>query len=171
VLRAAVGASYDEFTNIPNPVGVTGETTFACDAGAMATAWADGLVAEGATVLARYDHPFYGRWPAITTNEVASGRITYVGTLPNGPLGVSLARWIRETSLAPDPWVLKPASVSVTSGRAADGTRMWFVSNWAWDPVRVSSPVAGRDVLSDVEFSAGIELELGSWDVRILEEQ
>ena len=171
VLRAAVGASYDEFTNIPNPVAVTAGTTFACGPEAMATAWADGLVAEGATVLATYDHRFYGRWAAITTNEVASGRVTYVGTLPNAPLGVSLARWIRETSLAPDAWERRPASVSVTSGRAADGTRLWFISNWAWDEVRVSSPVAGRDVLSGAELAAGTELELDPWDVRILEER
>jgi beta-galactosidase len=136
----------------------------------MATAWADGLVLEGATVLARYDHPFYGRWPAITTNRAGSGRVTYVGTLPNPCLGVALGRWIRETSLPPDPWKRRPASVSVTSGRVGDGTRLWFVSNWAWEAVRVSAPVAGRDVLSDAEFAAGTDLDLGPWDVRVIEE-
>jgi beta-galactosidase len=171
VLRSAVGASYDEFTNIPSPVNVTAEAGFACDDGAMATAWADGLVPEGATVLARYDHPFYGRWAAITTNRAASGRVTYVGSLPNARLGVSLGRWIRETSLPPDPWERRPASVTVTSGHAADGTRLWFVSNWAWEAVRVSAPVAGRDVLSDAEFAAGTDLHLGPWDVRVIEER
>jgi beta-galactosidase len=171
VLRPAVGASYDEYTNIPGPVAVTAEPTFTCDAGAMATAWADGLVPEGATVLARYDHPFYGRWAAITTNQVSSGRVTYVGTLPNASLGTSLARWLRETSLAADPWAQRPASVSVTSGRAANGRRLRFLSNWAWQAARISVPVACRDVLSDAEFDAGAELELGSWDVRVLEER
>ena len=99
-LRKAVGAFYDEFTNVPNAVPVTGESGFVCDEGAGATAWAEGLVPEGATVLARYDHPFYGQWPAIVTNEFGDGRITYVGTLPNAPLGLSLGRWIRETSLS-----------------------------------------------------------------------
>jgi beta-galactosidase len=171
VLRQAVGASYDEYTNIPRPVAVTAEPTFTCDAGAMATAWADGLVPEGATVLARYDHPFYGRWAAITTNQVSSGRVTYVGTLPNASLGASLARWLRETSLAADPWAQRPASVSVTSGRATDGTHLRFLSNWAWQTTRISVPVACRDVLSGAEFDAGTELELGSWDVRVLEER
>lgn len=171
VLRSAVGASYDEYTNIPRPVAVTAEPAFTCDAGAMATAWADGLVPEGATVLSRYDHPFYGRWAAITTNQVSSGRVTYVGTLPNAPLGASLARWLRKTSLAADPWQRRPASVSVTSGRATDGTRMWFLSNWAWQATRISVPVACRDVLSEAEFGAGTELELGSWDMRVLEER
>jgi beta-galactosidase len=171
VLRSAAAASYDEYTNIPRPVAVTAEPAFTCDAGAMATAWADGLVPEGATVLARYDHPFYGRWAAITTNQVSSGRVTYVGTLPNASLGASLARWLRETSLAANPWASRPASVSVTSGRAADGTRMWFLSNWAWQATWISLPIACRDVLSDAEFDARTELELGSWDVRVLEER
>lgn len=171
VLRSAVGASYDEYTNITRPVAVMAERAFACDAGAMATAWADGLVPEGATVLARYDHPFYGRWAAITTNQVSSGRVTYVGMLPNASLGASLARWLRETSLASDPWAQRPASVSVTSGRATDGTRLWFLSNWAWQATRISVPIACRDVLSGAEFDTGTELELGCWDVHVLEER
>lgn len=34
---------------------------------APATRRADGLNADGATVLAGYDHPHFGRWPAVTT--------------------------------------------------------------------------------------------------------
>lgn len=170
VLRSVVGAYYGEYTNIPGPVALAPAANFPCGAGAMATAWADGLIAEGATVLAGYSHPFYGRWAAITTNQVGNGRVTYVGTLPNAPLGLSLARWIRGTSLSSEPWPGRPASVSVTSGRVEDGTRLWFISNWAWQATRISAPTAGRDILLDLEFGAGTELELGPWDVRILEE-
>lgn len=169
VLGPAVGASYDEFMNIPAPVGVVAEAGFECCGGSMATAWADGLSPEDATVLARYDHPFYGRWAAITTNQAGEGRATYIGTLPNPGLGASLARWIRETSLPPDLWSGRPPSVSVTSGRVSDGSHLWFVSNWAWEPVSVRPPFAGSDVLSGAEFVAGSELQLGAWDVRVIE--
>lgn len=171
LLRPSVGASYDEFVNIPNPVGVMAEAGFVCDDGSAATAWADGLRSEGATVLARYDHPFYGRWAAITTNESGAGRVTYLGTLPNASLGVSLGRWIRETSLSPDPWGRRPPSVSVTSGRGSGGTQFWFVSNWSWEAVSVNAPVGGWDALSGVEFVAGEDLQLGAWDVRVIEER
>jgi beta-galactosidase len=170
LLRPCVGAYYDEYANLDRPVPLLPEPAFPCDAAAAATAWADGLLVEDATVLARYSHPFYGRWAAITTKEVGSGRVTYVGTLPNQALAVSLARWIRETSLAPDPWAARPTSVSVTSGRTAYGTRLRFVSNWAWQPTEVNVPSSCRDVLSDEEFEPRARLELAPWDVRVLEE-
>jgi hypothetical protein len=38
---------------------------------ARATAWADGLQLEGASALAGYDHPHFGRFPAATTAATA----------------------------------------------------------------------------------------------------
>lgn len=171
VLRAAVGASYNEYTNLGQPLPVVAEGGFECDSAAAATAWLDGVVAEDARVLARYVHPFYGRWAAITTNEVGSGRVTYVGTLPNAELGRSLARWLRTASLPADAWHDRPESVTATSGRCRDGTRLWFLSNWSWDRAEIPAAVAGRDILAGTAFGTGARLELGPWDVRVLAEQ
>jgi beta-galactosidase len=171
VLRAAVGASYNEYTHLGQPVPVVAEGGFECEGAAAATSWLDGVVAENARVLARYVHPFYGRWAAITTNEVGRGRVTYVGTLPSAELGRSLARWLRMASLPADSWHDRPESVTVTSGRRRDGTRLWFLSNWSWDRVGIPAAVAGRDILADTAFRTGARLELGPWDVRVLAEQ
>lgn len=171
VLRDAVGASYNEYMNLGQPVPVAAESGFECDSAATATSWLDGVVAEDARVLARYVHPFYGRWAAITTNEVGRGRVTYIGTLPSPELGRSLARWIRKASPPADPWQDRPASVSITSGRLRDGTRLWFLSNWSWDRARIPAAIAGRDLLSNTPFGIGANLELGPWDVRVLSQQ
>jgi len=45
---------------------VTLTAEFPVPENAVATRWIDGLHADGATVLARYDHPHFGRSPAIT---------------------------------------------------------------------------------------------------------
>jgi beta-galactosidase len=171
-LREGVGASYGEFTNLsaPVPVSPAPDSPLALPDGAHATAWADGLVAEGARALACYEHPHLRRWPAITSNAHGAGRVTYVGTLPDAELARALASW-----LVPEPanglWGDRPASVTVTGARGRDGRRLRFVSNWSWDVATVPVPVAVKDLLSGDALEARERLALGAWDVRVLVER
>jgi beta-galactosidase len=161
-LAAVAGVSYDEYSNLSGELPVASSRLELGD-DAAGTRWADGLQVDGAEVLATYEHPHFGRWPAVTTRAHGSGRITYVGTVPNVPLAVALFRWI-----APSPWPDLPASVTVTSATAADGRRLRFVHNWSWDSVSVDLPAAVHDVLADTSVSD--KLDLGPWDVRVLVE-
>ena len=51
-----------------------------------------------------------------------------------------------------------------------EGPRLWFVSNWSWEPVTVPTPVDGVSVLSGRGGREGGSVELGGWDVDILAE-
>jgi beta-galactosidase len=166
-LRDAVGASYAEYTNLTSAVPLKAEADagFELPEAATATAWADALVPEGADTLVRYDHPHLGRWAAVTSHSHGRGRVTYVGTLPDRPLAVALARWLRPSA---DAWEHRPETVTVTSARNPRGGRVWFVSNWSWEPTSLALPVAARDLLSRADLAAGDDLELGPWDVRVL---
>ena len=166
-LREAVGASYAEYTNLAVPVSLRQGTdaSFLLPDGAAATAWADGLVPEGAETLAHYEHPHLGRWSAVTTNAHGDGRVTYVGTLPDRQLAVALARWLRP---APDIWEDRPETVTITSARNAEGGRLRFVSNWSWEPTSLALPVAARDLLSETDLRRGEGLDLAAWDIRVL---
>lgn len=159
-LAEAAGVAYDEYSNLSADVPVNG---VGLDLGddATATRWADGLRVDGAEVLAGYDHPHFGRWPTITTRAHGSGRITYVGTVPNPALAAALFRWIQ-----PAAWTGLPSSVSVTSATGADGQRLRFVHNWSWDTVSIDLPHAVHDVLADA--ATDDKLTLGPWDVRVL---
>ncbi len=66
-LSEPAGAWYDEFSNLDAPVPVRGSAELPLDETATATAWAECLVADGADVLATYDHPHLGAWAAVTT--------------------------------------------------------------------------------------------------------
>jgi beta-galactosidase len=167
-LRAAVGASYGEYTNLTAPVPLRGRGDLALGERATATAWADALVRDGAESLVDYEHPHLGRWAAVTTHAHGRGRVTYVGTLPDSELAVALGRWLRP---GPDPWTDRPPSVTVTGARNREGERVMFVSNWSWDRVSVPLPVAARDLLSGTDLGPGGVLELESWDVRVLLER
>ncbi|MFI0822031.1 beta-galactosidase [Streptomyces sp. NPDC021098] len=170
-LTQAAGAWYDEFSNLSEdvPVHPAPGSPLALPAGAAATRWVDGLQTDGAQVLAAYDHPHFGRWPAVTTRSHGAGRVTYVGTVPDPVLAASLLRWTlpaREGG-----WRFAQESVTSTGATAPDGRRVRFVHNWSWDEVPVRLPVAVRDVLDGTDHQAGEELTLNAWDVRVLLER
>jgi beta-galactosidase len=164
----AAGVSYDEFSNLRQdvPVRAAGGGPLDVPAGARATRWIDGLTATDAHTLVEYDHPHFGRWPAVTTRRHGAGRVTYVGTVPDRQLARALAAW-----LAPLPrsgWSTLPESVTVTTGTSPDGRRVHVVHNWSWEPTSVTAPVDLSDAFDGVVFRTGQALRLGAWDVRVL---
>ncbi|MFE0458837.1 beta-galactosidase [Kitasatospora sp. NPDC058965] len=166
-LSAAAGVRYDEFSNLSAPLPVRpapgSELTLPRDA--TATHWVEGLTTTDATVLAAYEHPHFGRWPAVTTRRHGAGRITYVGTAPGRSFARALAEW-----LAPAPvsgWRDLPVSVTATTGTAADGRRVHVVHNWSRQPAELRTPVDLADVLDGSALPAGTTVHLGAWDVRV----
>ncbi len=168
-LRAAAGASYLEYSNLSVDLPLTAgeDPAFELPADATATGWADGLTTEGATVLASYRHPHFGRWPAITTHRSGAGRLTWVGTIPDAATLRALARWA-----VPEPanaaWRDLPPSVTVTGAGRGQRGHLSFVTNWCGDPVSVAAPHPARDLLSGDPIGAGDTLALGPWDLRVL---
>ncbi|THA74660.1 beta-galactosidase [Streptomyces sp. A0642] len=167
-LTEAAGVSYDEFSNLRRPVPLRAApgSPLKLPPTATATRWADGLAVDDADVLAAYDHPHFGRWPAVTTRRHGAGRVTYSGTVPGRDLARALAAWA-----APAPrsgWQDLPASVTATTGASPDGRRVHVVHNWGWEPVRVQAPADLVDVLKGTSLPSATALDLGAWDVRVL---
>jgi beta-galactosidase len=67
-------------------------------------------------------------------------------------------------------WVDLPTSAHVTGAKTRGGRRLWFVSNWAWEPVTVATPVAGTCLLSGRGVREGGSVALAGWDVDIVAE-
>jgi beta-galactosidase len=167
-LAAAAGTWYDEFSNLTAdlPVHIAPGSPLTLPPDAAATRWVDGLQPDGSQVLARYQHPHFGRWPAATTHAHGAGRVTIVGTEPNTSFAAALFRWLVPTS--DGGWPVTPATVTSTGATARDGRRLRFLHNWSWEPVTVSLPGPVRDVLAGGSHWPGGELRLGPWDVRVL---
>jgi len=164
-LHEAAGVWYEEYSTLDDDLAVTAEGGFDLEPGSRATAWADGLVLDGADPLARYVHPVLGASPAVTTHAHGAGRITYVGTVPDPALARSVARFV-----VPDPisaaWGPEP-TVSVSSG-VAGGRRVAFLHDWSHEPAEVTVPADARDLVSGDIVPAGTRLRLEPWSVRIL---
>ncbi len=172
-LREAAGVGYNLYSNLAAPVPVTpGSGGLEVPSGALATGWMDELVVEGdAEVLAGYDHPHFGRFPAVTTHCYGAGRVTYVGTLPDTGLARSIGSWVLGASGIEPLGAGLPESVRVTRAQARDGRRLWFVSNWSFDePVLPDDLVKGTDLFADAAVGPGRPLRLGAWDIRAIAE-
>ncbi|MER5505815.1 beta-galactosidase [Streptomyces sp. NPDC002766] len=166
-LKEAAGVSYDEFSNLLRDVRVRAvpDGELRLPETATATYWADGLTVTDADVLVTYDHPHFGRWPAVTTRRHGRGRVTHVGTVPGRELARGLAAWLAPR--ARTPWQDLPASVTATTGTAVDGRRLHVVHNWSWEPATVQAPAELSDVLDGSRLTAGATVRLGAWDVRV----
>ena len=147
-LADAGGVRYQEFSNLGEPLPVAAETdAIALSDGAAATDWIDGLISDGAKVIIGYDHPHFGRFPTVVSNEYGQGRITTVGTLPNPALAADLVRWLIS---GPDPmWGPLPPSVTVHSATNADGERIHVIHNWSWTPAQLALPREMTDILAE----------------------
>ncbi len=162
-LVEAAGVSRTEAANPRQPVALDAE-------GALRGAVVDyleGLEPAGADVLARYRHPHFGRWAAVTTHAAGAGRITVVGGVPDRELARTLAAWLAPVGCA--GWSAVPESVTVSTSRAPRGRRH-IVHNWGWEGVQLSVPVDLTDLLTGDHLPVGTTLELGAWDVRVLAE-
>ncbi|NGO15325.1 beta-galactosidase [Streptomyces sp. HC44] len=163
----AAGVTYDEFSNLAGelPVRAAEGSPLELPEDATATHWADGLTVVDAEILAAYDHPHFGRWPALTTRRHGTGRITYVGTVPGRGLARALAEWLAPSAVS--GWHDLPETVTATTGTSPEGHRVHVLHNWCWEPARVVAPVELSDVVNGSSTPAGTALELGAWDVRV----
>ncbi|MCI2237759.1 beta-galactosidase [Paenibacillus sp. TRM 82003] len=161
VLREAVGARQLEHSNTRTAVPVTGLP-------GAGTGWIDGLLPEGAEVLAGYDHPHFGRFAAVTTNTHGEGRATWVGTVPDRDLGRAVGRFVARTSVPDDPWRHARTETTTVVTADTDTGALRFVHHWAWGSTRFTVPEDCTDVLDGTELPAGSTLDLGPWDVRVL---
>jgi len=170
-LDDVAGVDYQEFGNLSEPVPLTTGGVLGSVPGAHGTGWADGLrVRAGTQVLAAYDHPHHGAFPAVTTAVAGPGRVTTVGTVPDAVLARALLSWVDPS--ADDVWrCLTTGAVTVTSATTAAG-RLRVLHNWSWEPVQVKLPAAVRDLLDSTAapLPEGSCVELGPWDARVLVE-
>src|SRR5258708_6174876 len=75
-LREAAGFSYQEFSNLEHPLALKDDPFHVGDANKVSY-WAEFLMPEHAKPVAFYDHPFFGKWPAITDNQFGAGTLLY----------------------------------------------------------------------------------------------
>ncbi len=170
-LREAAGFTYQEFSNLENPLALKGNPFHMAPEGNQVSTWAEFLQVTSAQPLAFYDHPFYGRWPAITRNRFGSGTLTYEGTMLSSDLQQALLLDVLKDAGLRSADQTLPAAVRVKHGFDRSGKRIHYYLNYSGADVKLTYTYgAGRDLLTGHAAPAGSEVALGPWDLAIVKE-
>ncbi len=171
-LRDAAGISYQEFSNLEKPLALKGDPFHVGAEDNKVSTWAEFLMPEHAQPLAYYDHPFFGKWPAITRNQYGAGTLTYEGTMLSDGLQKALVLdELKRASLAGAAQQL-PATVREKDGVNGAGKAIHYYLNYASAPATFAyEHGAATDLLTGKHLNQGEQVQVGPWDVVIAEEQ
>jgi beta-galactosidase len=166
-LTDLAGTHYEEFSNIDGDIPVVSSgQVLSLGADASARLWIDGLIADDAEVLARYVHPRFGDFPAVTSRTVGQGRVTVVGCVPGPVLARDIVRWAASPGRAGELAGGTDLPVTVGSGALPGGGRVWFVFNWGWQPQAITLAITVTDTVTEDTLPAGTHISLAAWSTR-----
>jgi beta-galactosidase len=169
-LREAAGFTYQEFANLKQSFALKGDPFRAGTENRVST-WAEFIVPETAKTLATYDHPFYGRFPALTRNTYGQGTVTYEGTMLSDRLQERVLLDTLELAKLTGPDQQLGAPVRVQHGVSNAGKPLHFYLNYSSEPQAFTYPYAdGADVLTKKPIGRGRRVSLAPWDLVIVRE-
>jgi beta-galactosidase len=167
-LREAAGFYYQEFSNLTHPLGLK-DDPFDVGEDNQVSVWAEFLIPETAQVLARYDDPFLGRFPAITRNKFGEGTLTYEGTCLTMPLQKAVLTDVLKAAALTSADQDLPETVRVKHPISGDGKPVHFYLNYSGEQQKVEYPYRrGIDLLTDKSVESEADLVLNPWDLAIV---
>ena len=169
-LRDAAGFNYQEFSNLEKPLALKGDP-FHTGAENKVSYWAEFLMPEHAKALAYYDHPFFGKWPAITENNFGSGTLLYEGTYLSDTLQTAVLKAQLEKVGLGVPDQQLPAALHVQHGVNRMGKRLHYYFNYSGAEVTAHyTHGAGTNLLDGKAVAEQGDLTIAPWDLAIIEE-
>jgi beta-galactosidase len=170
-LRKAAGVSYQEFSSLREPLKLKGDPFHAGEENKVSD-WAEMLIPEGAEPLAYYEHPFFGKYPAITRNRFGSGTFTYQGTLLSDALQECVLRQVMKAAGLTGADQDLPASVRVKHGVNRAGKTLHYYLNYSSNAQSFAYPYrAGMDLLTRANIMPVQNVTVKPWDLLIVEEK
>ena len=170
-LREAAGFHYQEFSSLRQPLGLKGDPLGA-GAENKVSDWVEMLSLDSAEGLAFYDHPFFGKYPAITRNRFGKGTLTYEGTVLSDKLQEKVLLDVLQGAALAGPDQALPASVRAKHGMNRNGKTVHYYLNYSSESRNFSYPYgAGSDLLSESSIAPSQQITLKPWDLAIIEEK
>jgi len=170
-LREVAGVHYQEFSSLQRPVALK-DDPFHAGADNRVSEWAEMLIPDTAKPLAYYDHPFFGKYPAITRNSFGKGTLTYEGTVLSNKLQTEVLLSVLELAGLTGPDQSLPATVRVKHGLNRKGKALHYYLNYSSDPQTVTYAYGpGADLLAQSAVARAQSIALKPWDAAIIEEK
>lgn len=168
-LRPAAGFRYQEFSTLREPLPLR-DDPFRAGADNRVSEWAEMLILESAEALAWYDHPFFGRYPAITRNRHGKGTFTYEGTFLSDALQRAVVLDVLARAGLTGPDQKMPAPVRVKHGEIRGRPVHFYFNYSAAEQTFPYAYAPAADLLTGNRAVAGAALRLGPWQAAILVE-
>jgi beta-galactosidase len=169
-LREAAGISYQEFSNLEHPLALK-DDPFHAGEDNQVSYWAEFLMPEHARAIAYYDHPFFGKWPAITENEYGSGTLLYEGTYLSDKLQTAVLKGALEKAGLSNADQQLPAVIHVQHGVNRMGKKIHYYFNYSGAEVKLGYGYAsGTNLLDGKQVAQSAQLTIAPWDLAIIEE-
>lgn len=130
------------------------------------------LTLDSARALAYYDHPFFGKYPAITENHFGKGSLTYEGTVLSDALQSKVMLRVLQGAGITGPDQELPASVRVKHGTNRSGKTVHFFLNYSSDSQTFNYAYgAGTDLLSQSAVGHAQKVTVQPWNLLLIEEK
>ena len=169
-LRDALGFHYQEFSNLAQPLTLKDDPFHAGDDNKVQY-WAEFLQLDKAKALAWYDHPFFGRWPAITSNQYGAGSVIYEGTYLSNALQTQVLRsYLQDLKLLDADKQLPPQIHEQTGINGFHGTVHYYFNYSGAEISFAYQHKTGTDLLLTKRISKKDKVTLAPWDLAIIEE-
>lgn len=171
-LQQAAGFHYQEFSSLRQPLSLNGDPFHVGADANKVSDWAEMIIPDTAKPLANYDHPFFGKYPAVTRNAFGKGTLTYEGTVLSEELQKAvLLSVLRDAGVTNSDQEL-PSAVHVKHAIGRDGKTLHFYLNYSSAPQTLSYRYGpATDLLSQSTVTNGQSFTLPPWDAAIIEEQ
>lgn len=163
ILHQSCRVSYSQFV-LPQQVTLNSCSDLQLDQDESVELWMELLTPDSdprVQVLARYQHPAWGSYAAITEADYGAGRAIYLGFLAGKSL---IARLVQRLSGQTAAYVF-PLITRKTINKA--GNPVMFCFNYSATAIRFSLPQAAEEMLLGGRVSAGAEVCLDPWGVHI----
>lgn len=171
LLTECIGATYDQFTRPENVSirfhAIEGFDSI-CDSFPVCD-WIELLHTTTAEVWASYEHPFWGKYTAVTHQNYGTGSATYLGCFTTISAVKQIIRRICRLAEIELPAYSFPLIQKRGYNDAGKLIRYYF--NYSSSPVRFTyDGLKGTELLKEREVITGEELEIQAWDLKIIEE-
>lgn len=169
-ISEAAGVRYSQFT-IPERMTLEGDPyKVGADANKVQW-WAELLTPTTAEVLAKYEHPAWKGYAAITRNHYGKGEVTYMGFMPTNAM---LEKILEDTVKKANLWGAQQQShypMVIRSGTLNNGNPVHYYLNYSDQVVEVSYAFKeGKNLLAGGRVNQSASLKLDPWGVVVVEE-
>lgn len=168
ILKNCLGVHYDQFT-FPKNVGLTGEIISKKNSLSEAKVFMELLTADGAEVLASYEHYNWKDYAAITRNHYGKGQAVYIGCMTDEDTLKAVYKAVLPEADVEIPEYHYP--IIVRKGTNDLGKTIRYFLNYS--AVELEMPYEyknGEELLENTSVEKGAALQIPAWGVKIVEE-